>query len=581
MFTNTDEGASGKGGNITVRTGALYILDGAVLSAISRSDFDGGDITVDVNTLEITGGQIVTNAFSQGNAGNITANVSQIRLSGSSSGLFAQTTNIGSAGNITLQPNGQEQSLMANFFDRAQISVSTSGSGYGGNLKVFAPESITFSGNGTLAAASEVTASGQAGNLFFNTENLTIANGMQVSAATNSVNAAASGGNLTVQATQLNLTEGSSLEAGTTGLAPSGNLTIQPNGNRKTLAVNFTQGATVSAASSGSGQGGILNVTAPESITLTGDGSLITAETTGQGAGGDLTLTTGKLAVENGAKITVSSTGSGRAGDLKIHANSVYLNNNAKITADTTGGGGNIFVRSPWLLLRNQSSITTNAKGPGIPGGNIAIDALDGFIIVVPNEDSDISANSADSRGGNVEISAQGIFGIQRRNTSTPKSDITATGASPQFNGTIELNTPGIDPNSGLVELPTIQVDTEVAQVCDSAGYAQSSFVITGRGGLPSNPTKDVAAPDGVEVGWVSLKPRGDAKGGLRLRNEQSVITKPISNMPERIVEASGWSVNNKGEVVLTANVPNTSRSSWHNATACNVPHRSQVKTHI
>ncbi|MCL6753868.1 filamentous hemagglutinin, partial [Nostoc sp. CCCryo 231-06] len=189
-----------------------------------------------------------------------------------------------------------------------------------------------------------------------------------------------------------------------------------------------------------------------------------------------------------------------------INANSIYLNNAAKITADTTGGGGNIFARSPLFLLRNQSSITTNAKGLGIPGGNIDIDAPNGFIVAVPEENSDISANSVDFRGGAVKISAQGIFGIRSRNTPTPESDITATGASSQFNGSVELNTPDIDPNSGLVELPTIAVATEVAQVCDSPGYAQSSFTITGRGGLPPNPTKDVLPNGTVEVGWVALK---------------------------------------------------------------------------
>ncbi|MBW4561494.1 MAG: filamentous hemagglutinin N-terminal domain-containing protein [Mojavia pulchra JT2-VF2] len=512
LTTAVGEGSTGKGGNITVNANSLTITDGAALAASTSGQGDGGDITLNANTLSaLNDGQLRTSTFGSGQAGDITLNIPEIQLSGSTSGVFAQTSSTGPAGKLTLQPlNGQ--TLTVNFFAQAQISASTSGSGKGGNLTITAPESIALNGNGILAATSEGVGSGRAGDVLLGTEKLTISNGMRVSAATNSTNPAASGGNLTVQAAQLNLTDGSSLEAGTTG----------------------------------------------------------------QGAGGDLTLRTGKLAVENGAKITVSSTGSGRAGDLKIHANSVYLNNNAKITADTTGGGGNIFVRSPWLLLRNQSSITTNARGSGIPGGNIAIDGLDGFIIAVPSENSDISANSVDFRGGNVEISAQGIFGIQRRNTSTPKSDITATGASPQFNGSIELNTPGIDPNSGLVELPTIAVDTEVAQVCDTPGYAQSSFIITGRGGLPSNPTKDVAVPDGVEVGWVSLKPRGDAKGGLRLRNDQSVISKPISNMPERIVEASGWSVNKKGEVVLTANVANTSRRSWQNAIACNVPHANK-----
>ncbi|MCC5666469.1 filamentous hemagglutinin N-terminal domain-containing protein [Nostoc sp. CHAB 5784] len=569
LTTAVGEGSIGKGGDITVNTNSLTINDGAALTASTSGQGDAGDITLSANTLSaFNDGQLRTSTFGSGQAGDITLNIPEIQLSGSTSGVFAQTSSTGQAGNLTLQPlNGQ--TLTVNFFEQAQISASTSGSGKGGNLTLTAPESITLNGNGVLAATSEGAASGGAGDVLLDTEKLTLTNGMRVSAATNSTNPAASGGNLTVQAAQLNLTDGSSLEAGTTGTAPGGNLTIQPNDNGQTLAVNVSGGATVSAASSGSGKGGTLNINAPESINLTGNGSVISAETTGQGAGGDLTLTTGNLAVQDGGKITVSSTGSGIAGDLKLNANSIYLNNAAKITADTTGGGGNIFARSPLMLLRNQSSITTNARGSGIPGGNITIDALDGFIIAVPSENSDISANSVDFRGGKVEISAQGIFGIERRNTPTPKSDITATGASSQFNGSVELNTPGIDPNSGLVELPTIAVETEVAQVCDSPGYAQSSFIITGRGGLPPNPTKDVLPNGTVEVAWVALKPSSDAKGGLRQSNSQPVTTNPVTTTPERIVEANGWVVNEKGEVVLTANVPAGGRGSWHKAVSC------------
>ncbi|MCC5656590.1 filamentous hemagglutinin N-terminal domain-containing protein [Nostoc sp. XA010] len=556
----------GKSGDITVNTNSLSITDGAALTASTSGQGDTGDITLSANTLSVLNdGQLRTSTFGSGQAGDITLNIPEIQLSGSTSGVFAQTSSTGAAGNLTLQPlNGQ--TLTVNFFEQAQISASTSGSGKGGTLSVNAPESITLSGNGILAVTSEGAGSGRAGDVLLNTEKLTISNGMRVSAAANSTNPEGSGGNLTVEARQLNLTDGSSLEAGTTGNAPGGNLTIQPNNNEQTLAVNITGGATVSAASSGNGEGGTLSINAPESINITGNGSVISAETTGQGAGGDSTLTTENLAVQDGAKITVSSTGSGAAGNLKLNANSIYLNNAAKITADTTGGGGNIFARSFTrslsLLLRNQSSITTNAKGLGIPGGNIGIDALNGFIIAIPEENSDISANSVDFRGGAVKISAQGIFGIRSRNTPTSESDITATGASPPFNGSVELNTPGIDPNSGLVELPTIAVATEVAQVCDSPGYAQSSFTITGRGGLPPNPTKDVLPNGTVEIGWVALKPSSNS-------SNPPVTTNPVTTTPERIVEANGLVVNEKGEVVLIANVPAGGRSSWQKAVPC------------
>ncbi|MCC5632181.1 filamentous hemagglutinin N-terminal domain-containing protein [Nostoc sphaeroides CHAB 2801] len=548
LSASTDGQKDGKGGDITVNTNSLIITDGAALTASTSGQGDAGDITLSADTLNaFNDGQLRTSTSSSGQAGDITLNIPEIQLSGSTSGVFAQTSSTGAAGKMTLQPlNGQ--TLRVNFFDQAQISASTSGSGKGGNLTLTAPESITLNGNGILSATSEGAASGRAGDVLLGSEKLTIANGMRVSAATNSTNPEANGGSLTVQAAQLNLTNGSSLEAGTTGNAPGGNLTIQPNDNGQTLVVNVTGGATVSAASSASGKGGTLNINASESINITGNGSVISAETTGQGAGGDLTLTTGNLAVQDGAKITVSSTGSGSAGDLKLNANSIYLNNAAKISADTTGGGGNIFARSPLLLLSNQSSITTNARGSGIPGGNIKIDALNGFIIAVPKENSDISANSVDFRGGKVEISAQGIFGIQRRNTPTPENDITATGASPEFNGSVELNTPDVDPNSGLVELPTVAVDAQIAQGCYSRGYAQNSFIITGRGGLPPNP-REAFSSNTVRAEWATLSPSNDV-------NSQQTIKEnaPIPTPPAPIVEATGWETNTKGEIVLTAN---------------------------
>ncbi|MCL6754101.1 hypothetical protein KBT16_25250, partial [Nostoc sp. CCCryo 231-06] len=81
--------------------------------------------------------------------------------------------------------------------------------------------------------------------------------------------------------------------------------------------------------------------------------------------------------------------------------------------------------------------------------------------------------------------------------------------------------------------------------------------------------TKDVLPNGTVEVGWVALKPSSDANGGLRLRSNPLVTTNPVTTTPERIVEANGWVVNEKGEVVLTANVPAGSRNSWHKDVAC------------
>lgn len=560
----------GQGGDINLTTNSLSITDGAALDAQTLTNSIGGNITVNANTLSaINGGQILTSTFGSGEAGDITLNISEIQLSGSTSGLFAQTSSAGSAGDLTIQPGSQGQNLRINFQGNSQISASTFSDGKGGILSVNAPESITLTGNGTLAATAEGSAAGVAGDVEIATNKLDIANGVRVSAATNSTNTAARGGKLTVQAAQLNLTDGSILEAGTTGAAPGGNLEIKPNNNGQTLTVNFSGKSKASAATSGTGQGGILSVIAPESITLTGDGSLISAETTGSGAGGDLTLQTGDLTIRDGAEVSVSSTNKGTAGSLFVTADSIRLDNNAKITADTTGGGGNIFLTTPLLILRDRSSITTNATGANIPGGNIDIDAKNGFIIAVPQENSDISANSLDFRGGNVTINAQAIFGTQFRKTPTSASDITATGVSPQFNGSVQLNTPDVDPNNGLVQLPTDFVDRSglIAQGCPA--NKGNSFTITGRGGLPPLPTQALRTNQTATVNWVTLNPQEQKNISVRENSRLGRSKSPKLEVPQispTIVEATGWVINKSGTVELTAFTPIPTHNNTFNS---------------
>ncbi|MCT7970223.1 hypothetical protein NG799_28305 [Laspinema sp. D1] len=80
------------------------------------------------------------------------------------------------------------------------------------------------------------------------------------------------------------------------------------------------------------------------------------------------------------------------------------------IDADTVTGGGNISLRSRLAILPQGSRIT-NAQGENVIDGNINIDAQ----VLRALENSDISANSQDFRGGQVNINAQGIFGTEFR----------------------------------------------------------------------------------------------------------------------------------------------------------------------
>ncbi|MEH2168288.1 MAG: hypothetical protein V7K41_16870 [Nostoc sp.] len=92
---------------------------------------------------------------------------------------------------------------------------------------------------------------------------------------------------------------------------------------------------------------------------------------------------------------------------------------------------------------------------------------------------------------------------------------------------------------------------------CYSPDYAQSKFVILGRGGLPSNP-KDILNPDAIRIDWVSLKPSNKKRSLLPVR------IKPTIYIPKRIVEATGVTLNAFGQIVFSANpttlTPYTSR---------------------
>jgi large exoprotein involved in heme utilization and adhesion len=250
---------------------------------------------------------------------------------------------------------------------------------------------------------------------------------------------------------------------------------------------------------------------------------------------------------------------------LFVDANQIYLDNTGRIRADTSGGGGNIDLRSPLIVLRNGSSISTNATGSNIPGGNIDIDTDN--LVAVPKENSDISANSEDFQGGKVTVTAIGILGIKFREQLTALSDITATGASSELRGTVEINVQEPDPGSGAAQLPTEVVDAtdEIATGC--RGVQGSSFVVTGRGGLPPTPQQAL----GDDPRWRDWRTPAGVSHQPNVPGHEPLprSANPPSTKSAR-VEATGWVFGADGNVILTASAPNmTSPNRWRQPVNC------------
>jgi large exoprotein involved in heme utilization and adhesion len=359
-------------------------------------------------------------------------------------------------------------------------------------------------------------------------------------------------GDLRIDTGRLIVRDGAQVEAGTFGEGQGGTLIVNASQSVEVIGTS-ANGKTPSGlfvATSGTGAAGNLRIDTGKLIVR--DEALVSARTSAMGQGGNLTIAAGQLNVQDGAAITVNSLRTGRAGNLEVAAGSVSLNEGFITATTRSGDGGNITLRvQDLLLMRHKSEISTTAgtAQAGGDGGNITIDA--DFIVTIPKEDSDITANAFTGRGGNINITTQGIYGLQFRPHPTSLSDITA---SSEFGvqGIVQINTPDVDPSRGLVNLPNEPVNLEVAQGCQGGGtQASVEFFNTGKGGLAPNPYEPISSSDI----WEDVPP-------LAQRTASSASTDSVAALsatsPNKIVEAQGWLMNEKGEVTLVAEMPTT-----------------------
>ncbi|MBW4594916.1 MAG: filamentous hemagglutinin N-terminal domain-containing protein [Brasilonema angustatum HA4187-MV1] len=594
----------------------------------------GGDLTLEGGNLTVDGGRIELGSV----AGN-----SLVNLSPTNQGWTLGYDSVQNFQNIQLIPRIVNNSEIYSTVDvsgegggniqvqashlmltNSNILARTLGSNSGGDLRVNASESVELVGSNTLIQ-SATGGAGQSGDLTITSKKLSIRDGAQVFLSTYNNGA---GGDLTVNASEsveligkVNLFP-SALSTITASAGKAGNLTIN------TGRLRIQDGALASVQSSGqqnasrgftpaTGQAGNLTVNASKSVELigtsvTGYPSRLLASTNGSGDAGKVTITTGQLIVQDRAAVTVSSEvrenaiylvnprNFGKAGELNISARSILLNNQGKLISETNSGqGGNINLQvRDLLVLRRNSQISTNAgKAQAIgDGGNITINAPNGFIVAKPQENSDITANAFTGSGGKIQINATSIFGLAPRSredlarqlgTNDPTklnpqnlitNDITAISqTSPTLNGVVNINTPEVDVNRGLINLPVEPEEPRLAQGCNaSVARNQSEFIITGRGGIPPNP-REVLRSNNVQVDWVSLGEDANSVSGTSSRETQRQRSrdeiqkkKDVKSPQDEIVEAQGWVVDSNGDVILVAQAPTTTpHGSWSNSTSC------------
>ncbi len=543
---------------------SIEFIDSTLSNVIAKSypgDYSrvlGGNINLEAPLIRLQSSGIST--YGEGNSGNVIIKGNMLELLGSPgkpdlSSTITTTSFTGKPGDIRIDV----QHLRV--VDGSTITSSTDNEYNSGNIIINSAKSVELSGittqvddssgektieqeSGGIFTNTYSSARGNAGHIVINTGQLSILKGASISTMTKGDGNA---GNITIHANSVEVADpfvdrfgvvsGIVLSVDKSSKSQGGKLNIETN------SLNVFNGGQIIVSTDGKGHAGSIDIRAGV-INLSGtstDGqfrSSISARSSTNFSAGEINLTSDRLAMNNRAEITASNTSTGDAGTLNLRTGTLSLDQGSQIRANVNGGNqGNLILHAQnLLLLRNGSTIVTNATGFST-GGNITIDSP----VIVGLENSDIIANAVRGKGGNIRINTQGIFGLKYRDRLTPENDITA---SSEFgiNGNVEVKIIGINPDNALNALPSevTDVSRQIADRCSAT--KNSSFIVTGRGGIPNHPLQRLR----TNRTWHDLRP-------VNVSNLTTVRPIVNDNAINPIVEASAIEVDATGSIALVA----------------------------
>ncbi|MGL6344832.1 MAG: filamentous hemagglutinin N-terminal domain-containing protein, partial [Waterburya sp.] len=370
---------------------------------------------------------------------------------------------------------------------------------------------------------------GNSGSIKLTTSNLSISNGGQINDGTFGKG---NGGTITINASESMTIDGTTPDGqfssailnfvGTGALGNSGNI------NLTTPNLSISNGGSINAGTFGEGDGGDITINASESITLDGispNGQFSSGigNQVNQGAignSGNAVITTSNLSISNGAEISASTEGNGDAGDLTFNI-------------------------SDRLTLEENSLISAQAFGTDTSGGNIVINAQDGFVVAFPSQNAgignDIVANSPAGIDGNIEIYAQGVFGLTEKDAISLNNQLVNNTNDIDASGTFSSSVPIVYITSEVQDLPPIissEQTTEQACQANREAAAQNGLVVNGKGGIPAPPDQPLTSQNLLINGEIT---------------SASAIPEPIETSKGKIQLARGIKVSEDGRVILTA----------------------------
>ena len=558
LFAQADIFQTGRGGNIFVETNDLLVADGGQISSNTFGEGDAGNLTIEAKNIELVGASefavsgLFTASEGGGDGGNLTVRTDSLTISNGAQ-IVNDTFFNGNAGAMTIIAKEIELTGTSQF-DLSGLYASSQGEGNGGNLTI-QTDSLLVEDNARID--NNAFNDGNAGTSNITAKDVLVGSGAQITSGTRS---SGNAGTLNITAENIQLFGES--EFGASGIFGSA-LEGTGNGgdiNLDTNQLSIEDGATISASNffsrgdgePGQGKAGNINIKAnsvridneisdfASNITAsTNDGgggninldiagnialnnnSRISADTRGAGEGGNINLTANNFSINDRARVSVDSTGSANAGNINLTVNDLEADKGTITATSAQSGGGDISLKTDFINLQNNSEISTSVFDGTGGGGNIVIDSN----YILGRDNSDIRANAVAGDGGNISIVSDVVL-----------LDLTSEiDASSQFglDGVININTLETDKQIAVEAIPTKIVDptTLITSVCPVENG--ETLATTGKGGLAENPTQSIRG----ESIWEDLRD----------------VNTPTDTA---IIEAKAWNVNSQGKIELLSYVP-------------------------
>ena len=550
------------GGTVRIRGGQFVMDNLSAIQNMTMGDASGAnpgvsivvDHDVQLNNLSSIA---VSTSAGLGRSGNLEISAENVDvLNGSflssSSGGPASPGNIGISASRSITVGGLDPFVGT---EVSNITTTAQSSTEGGHIIISAPgATLSVMDNGVIGTSSDT---GHAGNVTLTTNVLNVTNG----GAVRTTSASGASGSIDIIATRSTLISGQS---------ELGNFSSIANSSQTSPANIFlTTGQFVLAdkarieGDTATRPGGIVQITATDSINISGDSTVRSSTTLGSGTALDMiapsividhaTLSTrisgsdptavggtiraratdGTLTVTSNSLVAASTAGAAAGGSVQLAASeSVIVTGNSRIESTSTGTGnaGNIFINAGRQLDMRDSSITTTAAQAS--GGNIDIQAVDR--VSLANSTISTSVLGGSGSGGNITIDptlislansnilAQAILGsggnirlVAGLLLVDPTSVISASSEFGQ-SGTIQSPTSNLAGSVGSLPSSTRQGQALQAQRCALLnGGEASSFLIAGRDQVPTEPDGWLVSSLAPLSAGTGQEARGEGDGRL------------------------------------------------------------------